>query len=51
MLSNIFLLLLQKGNPSPCLKDKIRLAALSLDQPSQKAITLPNDGLMCFTVL
>ena len=43
-MSNAF----SKIDPSPCLKYKIRLAALSLDQPSQKAITFPNDGLIIF---
>ena len=38
----------KRANPNPCFKNKIRLAALSLDQPSQKAITFPNDGLIIF---
>ena len=46
-MSNAF----SKIDPNPCFKNKIRLAALSLDQPSQKAITFPNDGLMYSTVL
>ena len=40
-MSNAF----SKIDPDPYIKYKFWLAKISLDQPSQKAITFPNDGL------